>query len=137
MGLNADNLFARCSDPKAVLDHLVALLKRKVAVSRAQHGWVQAISAGEISPPEVAQRLSVLIEDDVVCAQLYEVSGDVGWALFRAGKEVERFHSGTCADPAGVLAAALRRLGIPFPVRLFRHLLVLKDEGTRTREPAA
>jgi hypothetical protein len=137
MGVNVDNLFVRSSDPEAVLDHVATLLKRKMAASAAQGGWVHVIAAGEESPPEVAQKLSVLMQCEVVCAQLYEVSGDAGWAAFRNGVQLERSHSESLDDPAGAVADALTRFGIPFRVREFRELVVLKAEGVRTRAPAA
>ena len=135
MGVNVDNLFVRSSDPDAVLDHLSTLLKRKLVASAAQGGWVQAIAVGEDSPPEIAQKLSGLLRCEVVCAQLYEVSGDAGWAAFRNGDPLERSHSNSLDDPAGAVADALARFGIPFRVREFRELVELSAEGVRTRTP--
>jgi hypothetical protein len=137
MGINVDNLFTRFSDQEALLNHLSVLLRRKLAVSTAQGGWIQAIVAGEVSPPDVAQQLSVDLQVEVACVQLYEGSGDAGWALNKNGYEADRFHSDSLDDPAGAVAEWLSKRGIPHPVRQFRELVLMKGEGARTRAPTA
>src|SRR3982074_3347418 len=65
-----------------------------VALKLAAEGskaWMQAIVAGEQSPPDLARDLSRALSTEVICGQLYEVTGDVGWASFTNGESGERF----------------------------------------------
>src|SRR4051812_771998 len=113
MGLNVDNLFIRGDIDRVaeMLGTLGAAPKWKLAISDIGGGWMQLIDSHEIMPPEFAATLSKELRTRVVCAQVYEVSGDASLCVFDGGIAVESWKDDAAEDPAAEVQAKARAQG--------------------------
>jgi len=125
MGLNVDNLFIRGDIDRVaeMLGTLAAAPKWKLAISDIGGGWTQLIDSHEIMPPEFAATLSKELRTRVVCAQVYEVSGDVSLHVFEGGVAVESWRDDGGEDPAAEVQARVRAQGIDAPLLSFRETI--------------
>jgi hypothetical protein len=133
MGFNADNIFVKAADRDELLGSVNSAFQEKqwkVAISDPLDGWVQIIESHEKTPPEFARKLSAKLKCVAVCAQLYEVSGEISWSVFESGIELEAVYKETSRDPSGEIKDFLLRKGIPFEMRLFREAIVQKQGWT-------
>jgi hypothetical protein len=123
MGLNIDNLFVRESPARVAeaFDVLIAVPKWKIAVSDTIDGWAQVIDSHGKTPPELAAKLSGALRARVVCAQVYEGSGDAGLHVFDDGQLVESWMDDEADDPSVIVQQAIERLGILVPLLTFRE----------------
>jgi hypothetical protein len=122
MGLNVDNLFIKTTNRDGILSVLPRVMpkgKWKVAVSNLKGGWLQLIDSHEKTPPTVAEKLSRELRCKVVCAQLYETSGDVGWHVFDDGSTIES----RMTDKTEDIIVALRKQGISATPLMFREIV--------------
>ena len=123
MGLNADNVLVRISDPAIALSFWHRVVPRKILASHVDQGWVQMVAAGDAWPVSAAKELSAAISGEVIWAQVYEATGDASWVRFLDGNEVHSTHSDAFPDPAAAVATALKSFGVPFRMRLFQEVL--------------
>lgn len=130
MGLNVDNLFVKSTKREALIAALRDVLpksKWKVALSDPNQGWIQIIESRETTPPDVAQELSRKLTCVVICAQLYEVAGEIAWNVFENGTNTESFQSADCDDFHLEIHDALRKAGVPFQMLMFREVVTRKE----------
>ena len=133
MGFNADNVFVKATARDALLDSVNSAFqdeKWKIAISDPLDGWVQIIESHENTPSEFTRKLSANLKCVAVCAQLYEVAGEISWSVFESGIELEAIYEETPRDPSGEIKDLLLRKGIPFEMRLFREVVVQKQGWT-------
>lgn len=130
MGFNGDNVFVNTTDINTLLGSVSRMFegeKWKMAISEPQEGWVHIIDSHENTPPEFTRKLSKCLGCLSVCAQLYETAGEIAWAIFEKGVELEAVHRKAPHDPGGEIKDVLLRSGVPFEMSLFREVVCQKQ----------
>ena len=131
--MNVDNLFVRGDIDRVaeMVGILAAAPKWKIAVSDIGGGWTQLIDSHEVTPPEFAAKLSKELRTRVVCAQVYEVSGDAALHVFEDGTAVESWKEDAAEDPAAEVQAKVQAQGIDAPLLKFRD--TIRQNGWQMR----
>ncbi|MGO8765030.1 MAG: hypothetical protein ACLQSR_07850 [Limisphaerales bacterium] len=160
MSFNVENLFIKCSDNSRVAEVIEShwrnslrplqpdwglpssfepLLanepKRKIAISPSREGWVALVESKQVVDFDLAKKLSEQLATTVLVIQLFEISGESGYASAEQGRVLES-HFGENDDPLGSVREALKKYKVPFDVILFREAVLKSSEGWSWKQKA-
>ena len=153
MSLNIENLFVKCEIQSKVAElienywHnpsqsvqpnwglpssfepvLVKEPKRKVVISPPQDGWIVMVESKQVVDFALAKALSEELDTIVLVIQLFEISGESGYASVLRGQVLESTF-GENDDPLGSTREVLKKYKVSFDTILFPEAIKKLSEG--------
>ncbi len=161
MSFNVENLFVKCNDqaqvaevverhwrnpspptqpdwglPSSFEPLLAQEPKRKLSISPPQGGWIALVESKQIVDFALAKALSEQLETTVLTIQLFEISGESGYASAIHGQVLES-QFGENDDPLGSVRNALKKYKVPYDPILFREAVQKTTEGWSVKQKQA